>query len=165
MAKFVHGLAALTAGLAFAAAARSDVTVAGSKGPSTASTPYLVPAASGVRTVSVLTVGESVSPKLDGVTPYRMVGLPDGLGAYDNGDGTFTLLMNHELGATSGVVRAHGARGAFVSAWPIGSQPSRRASSTISGWWSHTSLLRAALARIPYRSSTFMIRHTPTRLP
>lgn len=44
-----------------------------------------------------------------------MVGIPDGLGAFDNGDGTFTVLMNHELGQTAGVVRAHGAIGAFVS--------------------------------------------------
>ncbi len=46
----------------------------------------------------ILTVGDSVNTKLDGVSPYRMVGIPDGLGAYDNGDGTFTVLMNHELG-------------------------------------------------------------------
>ena len=32
-----------------------------------------------------------------------MVGIPDGLGAFDNGDGTFTVLMNHELGNTQGV--------------------------------------------------------------
>jgi Bacterial protein of unknown function (DUF839) len=50
---------------------------------------------------------------------YRMVGIPDGLGAFDNGDGTFTVLMNHELGATAGAVRAHGAKGAFVSRWTI----------------------------------------------
>jgi hypothetical protein len=48
-----------------------------------------------------------------------MVGLPDGLGAFDNGDGTFTLLMNHELGNTAGIVRAHGSNGAFVSKWII----------------------------------------------
>jgi hypothetical protein len=47
------------------------------------------------------------------------VGIPDGLGAFDNGDGTFTLLMNHEIPATVGVTRAHGARGAFVSKWII----------------------------------------------
>jgi len=35
-----------------------------------------------------------------------MVGIPDGLGAYDNRDGSFTLLMNHELGSDKGVVRA-----------------------------------------------------------
>ncbi|MBE3559627.1 MAG: DUF839 domain-containing protein [Ktedonobacteraceae bacterium] len=28
---------------------------------------------------------------------YTMAAIPDGLGAFDNGDGTFTLLMNHEL--------------------------------------------------------------------
>jgi len=48
-----------------------------------------------------------------------MVGIPDGLGAFDNGDGTFTLLMNHELGNTAGVTRAHGSIGAFVSEWVI----------------------------------------------
>ena len=44
-----------------------------------------------------------------------MVGIPDGLGAFDNGDGTMTVLMNHELGQAVGVVRAHGSTGAFVS--------------------------------------------------
>jgi hypothetical protein len=48
-----------------------------------------------------------------------MVGIPDGLGAFGNGDGTFTLLMNHELTAPSGSVRAHGSTGAFVSQWTI----------------------------------------------
>src|SRR4030095_13981725 len=69
----------------------------------------------------------------DGVTPYRMVGIPDGLGAFDNGDGTFTLVMNHELpvnisgpvpgpagvATPVGVARAHGNAGAFVSMWTI----------------------------------------------
>jgi hypothetical protein len=59
-----------------------------------------------------------VNAKPDGA-PYRMVGVPDGLGAFDNGDGTFTVLMNHELGATSGAIRAHGAKGSFVSRWTI----------------------------------------------
>src|SRR5689334_21016787 len=48
-----------------------------------------------------------------------MVGIPDGLGAFDNLDGTFTLVMNHELGSTLGANRAHGAKGAFVSKWVI----------------------------------------------
>ena len=47
--------------------------------------------------------------------PWRIVGIPDGLGAFDNGDGTMTVLMNEELGATAGVVREHGSTGAFVS--------------------------------------------------
>jgi hypothetical protein len=59
----------------------------------------------------ILTVGEG------GTVPGSevMCGIPDGLGAYDNGDGTFTLLMTHELGNTVGKVRAHGNKGAFVS--------------------------------------------------
>jgi hypothetical protein len=48
-----------------------------------------------------------------------MAGIPDGLGAFDNGDGTFTVLMNHEIPDTAGVARAHGGSGAFVSKWVI----------------------------------------------
>jgi len=74
--------------------------------------PYVVPTDPAVSTRAILSVGDSVGG-------YRMVGIPDGLGAFDNGDGTFTLLMNHELGSGSGVVRAHGSIGAFVSEWVI----------------------------------------------
>ena len=88
-------------------------------GPSSSESPYVVRSIAGIVTKSILTVGDSVNLKPDGVTPYRMVGIPDGLGAFDNGDGTFTVLMNHELGGTSGIVRAHGAGGAFVSRWII----------------------------------------------
>lgn len=92
------------------------------QGPSSSQTPYLVPIASGVITKSIFTTGDSVNNKPDG-TPYRMVGIPDGLGAIKNGDGTFTLLMNHELGNTQGVARAHGGIGAFVSEWKINADP------------------------------------------
>jgi hypothetical protein len=98
-------------------------TIAGSanniSGPSSSATPYIVRSVPGVVTKSILTVGDSVNLKPDGITPYRLVGIPDGLGAFDNGDGTFTVLMNHELGATAGIVREHGAPGAFVSKWII----------------------------------------------
>jgi hypothetical protein len=91
---------------------------AGITGPSSSDAPYIVPTEPGVVTRSVLTVGDSV-PGANGGS-YRMVGIPDGLGAFDNGNGTFTLLMNHELnGASAGVQRAHGAKGAFVSKWTI----------------------------------------------
>jgi hypothetical protein len=70
--------------------------------------PYLVPTSKGVVTKAILTVGDAAD------NGYRLVGIPDGLGAFSNGDGTFTLLANHELSATQGVVRAHGAKGAFV---------------------------------------------------
>jgi hypothetical protein len=49
---------------------------------------------------------------------YRLVGMPDGLGAFPTGP-TFTLLVNHELRADAGRARAHGSRGAFVSRWEI----------------------------------------------
>ena len=53
-----------------------------------------------------------------------MVGIPDGMGAFNNNDGTFTLTMNHELGATTGAQQhAHQptgfAGGSFVSKWTI----------------------------------------------
>ena len=88
------------------------VAVRAATGPSSSESPYLVRTVPGVVTQSILTTGDSVGG-------YRMVGIPDGLGAFDNGDGTFTLLTNHELVATAGVPRAHGGKGAFVSKWVI----------------------------------------------
>ncbi len=103
--------------LALIGAASSAVAIE-TAGPSSSATPYLVAAASGVRVASLITVGDTVNNKPDG-TPYRMVGLPDGLGAFDNDNGTFTVLMSHELRNTAGVARAHGGMGAFVSQWTI----------------------------------------------
>jgi serralysin len=81
---------------------------------STTQSSYLVSTNSNVTLKSILSVGDTVGVKSDG-TPWKMVGIPDGLGAYDNGDGTMTVLMNHELAASVGVVRDHGSKGAFVS--------------------------------------------------
>jgi len=80
----------------------------------TGETPYLVSGQPNVRFTAVLSAGDIAGTKADG-TPWRMVGIPDGLGAFDNGNGTITVLINHEIGATSGVVRDHGSRGGFVS--------------------------------------------------
>ena len=99
----------LSAGL-FAIA--SVVTSAQFGGPISSQSAYIVPARAAVQTTALITVGDAAGG-------YRMVGIPDGLGAFDNGDGTFTLLMNHELGSGVGITRAHGARGAFVSKWVI----------------------------------------------
>ena len=85
---------------------------AGHFGPSTTTEPYLVPSVSGVELTAILTVGDSIGG-------YRMVGIPDGLGAFHSHGQEFTLLMNHELGGTSGIVRRHGSKGAFVSQWVI----------------------------------------------
>jgi hypothetical protein len=104
--RIAAGLAGLTAALTCAGASFA------STGPSSSDAPYLVPSRPGVELTSILTAGD----KVDG---YQMVGIPDGLGAYDNGDGTFTLLMNHELRRTQGTTRAHGAKGAFVSRWIV----------------------------------------------
>ena len=83
-------------------------------GPTTSTTPYIQATKPGVDIQALLSVGDSV-----GVNKYKMVGIPDGLGAFDNGNGTFTLLMNHELGNDKGIVRAHGSKGTFVSKWTI----------------------------------------------
>ena len=92
-----------------AVAAPKEVTgFTSGKAVSSSVDPYIVPIDSSVKVASILTVGDAVGT-------YRMAGIPDGLGAYDNGDNTFTVLMAHELGNTAGIARAHGAVGAFVS--------------------------------------------------
>ena len=78
-------------------------------GPSSSATPYVRPFAGYPADVySVLTVGDSVNARPDG-TPYRLVGIPDGMGSYLNPDGTTTLLVTHELAASAGggMRRAH----------------------------------------------------------
>ena len=93
------------------------------QGPSSSQTPYLTPTAQGWSATAIMTVGDRVGGLANG---YMFAGIPDGLGAYDNGDGTMTVLANHEIGATQatppvllGTARAHGAAGGFVSKWVI----------------------------------------------
>jgi len=122
---------AMAAGCALGApVAAQNVT-----GPSTLQSPYMISAipSSGVVFYSVASNGNGVSapnetyPRLGGGAPYRLVGTPDGLGlfrtAQDILNGTFTVICNHELGATSGVVRDHGSTGAFVSQWTVRTNP------------------------------------------
>ncbi len=90
----------------------STNVLAAYSGPSSSASPYVLPVAPGVSTTSILS-----APNVIG--SYEMEGIPDGLGAFDNNDGTFTLLANHEITNTGGVVRAHGSIGAFVSKWVI----------------------------------------------
>jgi hypothetical protein len=116
-------LSALAPGRAFAAAF-DPFAAPVSRGPSsldvpaigaTASAsgaPYLAPVAEGWRIVSLLTTGDEVKG-------YHLAGIPDGLGAFDNGDGTITILCNHELAGGKGAVRGHGGKGAFVSRWTL----------------------------------------------
>ncbi len=86
--------------------------VYGATGPTTSTSPYLQPSVAGARFTSILSSGDAVGS-------YKMAGTPDGTGAFDNGNGTFTLLVNHEFRTTQGTVRAHGTIGAFVSKWVI----------------------------------------------
>lgn len=133
------------------------------KGPSSSQSPYVVRSQPGVVTKSIFTVGDSVNLKPDGTTPYRMVGIPDGLGAFDNGNGTFTLLMNHELGNTVGVARAHGNIGSFVSRWIINKDDLRVVSvrdfigNTTSIFLSNSNPVTAAVhtAFLPGNTTTF----------
>ena len=107
--------AALAAGIVAASAGPAAAEKPGIEepiGPSTSTPPYVLPVAPGVRTSSLLTVGDSVGG-------YRMVGIPDGMGAYREDGNRLTVLMNHELQDFHGVVRRHGQRGAFVSEWSI----------------------------------------------
>jgi hypothetical protein len=85
----------------------------GVTGPNSSREPYVVPTVPGVEFTAIISAGDSTS------TGYKMTGIPDGAGAFDNGNGTFTMLVNHEIVNTGGVNRAHGARGAFVSKWVI----------------------------------------------
>src|SRR4029450_10238522 len=100
---FLKGVAAspilLVAQPSSSALAATHAAPAQAMGPSTQTEPYLLPSITGAKTVSILTVGDSVGG-------YRMGGIPDGLGAYDNGDGTFTVLMNPEIHTPLGVTRA-----------------------------------------------------------
>lgn len=84
----------------------------GTEGPSSSQTSYLNPTKSGSAFRAILTAGDVIGG-------YKMEGTPDGLGVFDNGNGTFTLLSNHEFVNTVGIPRAHGSKGSFVSKWII----------------------------------------------
>lgn len=90
-------------GICTSAVAQTVVT-----GPSSSQSPYLLPVTPGYTSTSILTCTQSVGT-------FTLAGILDGAGAYDNNDGTFTMLVNHEIGSTLGSVRAHGSTGAFVS--------------------------------------------------
>jgi hypothetical protein len=116
-----RALAAHALLLAWAAAAPAQPV----QGPSSSAAPYVVPTAQGWSVTSLITVGDGAAQN-----GYRMVGLPDGLGAiggawsaeqrkYLRPDLYLTVYMNHEVRDYWGVARAHGRIGAFVSQWTI----------------------------------------------
>jgi hypothetical protein len=100
--------------VAAAAVATTACNASAATGPNSSQTPYLLGVKPGIDFVSILSAGDTAS------NGYKMAGTPDGLGAMDNGDGSFTLFMNHEFTNTDGVPRSHGnTLGAFVSQWTI----------------------------------------------
>jgi hypothetical protein len=105
-------LQALLIGIAISQSVSSTFAQTVVTGPSSAQSPYLLPVAPGYTITSILTVSQTVGS-------YTAAGILDGAGAYDNNDGTFTMLINHEIGNNIGAVRAHGQSGAFVSKWII----------------------------------------------
>ncbi len=69
---------------------------------------YLLASQPNVQFTSIVTSGDAFP------NGELFAGNPDGMAAFDNGDGTITVLINHEYGSTSGIVRDHGSKGAFV---------------------------------------------------
>lgn len=92
----------------------SSMSIAPGTGPGSSQAPYLQ-GKNGWESTSLLTVGDKVGD-------YAMVGIPDGMGAYLNEQNQLAVLMNHELGRNAGERRAHGEKGAFVSAWRFDTQ-------------------------------------------
>ena len=101
---------------------KSDVFTDAAKAPSDSQTPYLLPtntpkAANNGGEISftaLITTGDTAGTKANG-TAWKFGGIPDGIGAYDNGDGTLTVVVNHELTNAVGITRDSGAIGAYVS--------------------------------------------------
>jgi len=117
------------------------------KGPSTARVPDMVATADGVKIISLLSNGyldntytppqgimkdrlpfyESVDRSDSDKSDYALSGNVDGMGYMDNGDGTFTLLMNQEhynfgggdAAQASNSPRKLGNSGSFIASWKI----------------------------------------------
>ncbi len=109
------GIAAATASSAQSGPPSSTAT-----GPNTTSAPYLLPVAPGVEITSLLTVNDAASAD----NAYELVGIPDGLGTLEDGK-NIVALMNHELRTNQGIVRRHGAKGAYVSKMTIDPRTNR----------------------------------------
>jgi len=63
----------------------------------TTNVPYTAPVGPDYTIVPLLSVGDRLPRTSNPSQQYQMVGIPDGLGAHANPDGTVTVYMNHEL--------------------------------------------------------------------
>jgi Bacterial protein of unknown function (DUF839) len=96
----------------------SDVAIA-----QTEVKPYLVAVGADYEIRPLLSVGDRVPLSGDPSRQYQLVGIPDGLAAASNGDGTTTVYLNHELptdGVSEPIVGAPLTRGAIVSKLIVG---------------------------------------------
>jgi hypothetical protein len=89
-------------------------------GPSSSQSAYLLPRADDVQITALITTGDSVpgAVRADG-SAWRFGGVPDGIGAFSNPDGSVTVLVGHEFTSAEGLVHALGAKGAYVDALTI----------------------------------------------
>lgn len=121
----IHTFAPLVAAATLALATVPTHAAEPVKGPTSSRPSYVQPTAAGWTSTALITVGDGAEQN-----GYRLVGLPDGLGAiggmwspeqrkYLRPDLYMTVFMNHEVRTEWGVVRAHGRKGAFVSQWTI----------------------------------------------
>jgi hypothetical protein len=84
---------------------------------------YTVPTTSEYTIIPLLSVGDRVPETSNPSLEYQMIGIPDGLGAYANRDGTLTVYMNHELPnirLSEPVLGGPTNRGALVSKYIVG---------------------------------------------
>jgi hypothetical protein len=84
--------------------------------------PYTVPVGAEYQVRPILSVGDRVPETSDPTKQYQMVGIPDGLGAYSNADGTVSVLMNHELTKSTisqPVIGGPANRGALISRFTL----------------------------------------------
>ncbi|MCW1381551.1 DUF839 domain-containing protein [Novosphingobium sp. KCTC 2891] len=79
-------------------------------GPSTTTDSFLLSLEPNVTFTTILTVGDALPGSTSGV----FGGIPDGIGAFDNGDGTLTVIVNHEINNAQGIVRDHGSIGSYI---------------------------------------------------
>ena len=104
----------------FGAAVLAAAACAAQAGFITSIAPYTVPVGPDYSIVPILSVGDRVPRTSNTNQLFQMVGLPDGLGAHANADGTVTVFMNHELRNTVSsepIVGAPLNRGAIISKW------------------------------------------------
>ena len=96
-------------------------------GVRTSVAPYAVPVGADYSIIPILSVGDRVPRISDASQLFQMIGIPDGLGAYANKDGTTTVFMNQELPNnvnSEPIVGQPLTRGAFVSKLILGADAS-----------------------------------------